>query len=121
MAGKHNCGKPQGGLTVAPRTFPPAETVRGRVLGVLLRREPLSSLDCWWRFGSSRLSGHIHALRRLGWPVDTAERTVTTSDAGRPASVAFYCLPTNAITDAGEEGQRYAAECARVELERRAA
>jgi len=101
--------------------FPPTETVRGRVLGALLRGEHLSGLDCWQRFGSSRLSGHIHALRRLGWPIDAVERSVTTSDAGRPASVAFYGFPAYAIAEAGEEGRRYAAEAAQVEIERRAA
>jgi len=101
--------------------YPPPETVRGRVLGSLLRGERMTSLDCWRRFGSSRLSGHVHVLRGLGWPIQTEESTVTTSDAGRPATVAFYSLAATAIAEAGEEGQRYAAEAAAVELERRAA
>lgn len=101
--------------------YPPPETVRGRVLGSLLRGERMTSLDCWRRFGSSRLSGHVHVLRGLGWPIQTEESTVTTSDAGRPATVAFYSLAATAIAEAGEEGQTFAAQCQRVELERRAA
>ena len=50
-----------------------------------------------------------------------AEETVTTSDAGRPAMIGTYFLTPEAIAEAGERGQRYAAECARVEAERRAA
>lgn len=102
-------------------SYPPPETVRGRVLGSLLRGERLSSLDCWRRFGSSRLSGHIHVLRALGWPIDTTERTVTTSDAGRPATVAFYSLAADTIAEAGAAGQRFAEQCQRIEVERRAA
>lgn len=101
--------------------YPPPETVRGRVLGSLLRGERMTGLDCWRRFGSSRLSGHVHVLRGLGWPIQTEESTVTTSDAGRPASVAFYSLNADSIGEAGEEGQRYAEQCLRVEQERRAA
>lgn len=102
-------------------SYPPPETVRGRVLGSLLRGERLTGLDCWRRFGSSRLSAHIHVLRALGWPIDTTERTVTTSDAGRPATVAFYSLAADTIAEAGEAGQRFAEQCQRVEHERRAA
>jgi len=101
--------------------YPPPETVRGRVLGSLLRGECMTGLDCWRRFGSSRLSGHVHVLRGLGWPIQTEENTVTTSDAGRPATVAFYSLNADSIAEAGEEGQTFAEECLRVELERRAA
>ncbi|GIK45991.1 MAG: hypothetical protein BroJett012_18940 [Betaproteobacteria bacterium] len=101
--------------------YPAAEAVKGRVLGALLRGELLTHLDCWRRFGSSRLSHHVWALRRLGWPVQMMETTVRTSDAGRPAQIGRYYLTSDSIGEAGEEGQRYAAEAAAVELERRAA
>ena len=101
--------------------YPAAEAVKGRVLGALLRGELLTHLDCWRRFGSSRLSHHVWALRRLGWPVQMFETTVRTSDAGRPAQIGEYYLNADSIGEAGEEGQRYAAEAAAVELERRAA
>lgn len=101
--------------------YPPPASVRGRVLGSLLRGERMTGLDCWRRFGSSRLSGHVHVLRGLGWPIQTEESTVTTSDAGRPATVAFYSLNADSITEAGTEGQVYAATCASIERERRAA
>jgi len=101
--------------------YPAAEAVKGRVLGALLRGELLTHLDCWRRFGSSRLSHHVWALRRLGWPVQMFETTVRTSDAGRPATIAEYFLDQTVIEEVGEEGQRYAEQCLRVELERRAA
>lgn len=101
--------------------YPPPETVRGRVLGSLLRGERMTSLDCWRRFGSSRLSGHVHVLRGLGWPIQTEESTVTTSDAGRAAQIGEYFLNADSIAEAGTEGQVYAATCASIERERRAA
>ena len=102
-------------------SYPAAEAVKGRVLGALLRGELLTHLDCWQRFGSSRLAHHVHALRRAGWPVQMFETTVRTSDAGRAAQIGEYFLNADSIAEAGEEGQRYAEQCLRVELERRAA
>ncbi|HET7831816.1 MAG TPA: hypothetical protein VFK88_02515 [Gallionella sp.] len=102
--------------------YPLPSTVKGRVLGALLRGERLTHLDCWRRFGSARLSHHAYALRRLlGWPVEMIEQTVTTSDAGRAATIGVYSLTSDTIARAGERGQQYAEECARVEIERRAA
>ena len=102
-------------------SYPEASSVKGRVLGALLRGEHLTHLDCWRRFGSSRLAHHVHMLRRHGWPVQMAEIMVRTSDAGRPATIGEYYLNADSIGEAGEEGQRYAAEAAAVELARRAA
>jgi hypothetical protein len=101
--------------------FPSPTSVKGRVLGALLRGERLTHLDCWRRFGSARLSHHIYRLRGIGWYVQMIEETVTTSDAGRSAMIGIYFLLPDDIASAGERGQRYAAECARVEAERRAA
>jgi hypothetical protein len=101
--------------------YPDPATVKGRTLGALLRGERLTHLDCWQRFGSARLSHHIYCLRGTpGWSVLMVEQTVTTTDAGRPASIGVYYLDPEVIAAAGERGQRYAEECARVEAERRA-
>ncbi|MCZ2112656.1 MAG: helix-turn-helix domain-containing protein [Anaerolineae bacterium] len=101
--------------------YPAASAVKGRVLGALLRGELLTHADCWRRLGSSRLAHHVHVLRRAGWPVKAMETIVRTSDAGRPATIAEYFLDQTVIEEVGEEGQRYAEQCLRVELERRAA
>ncbi|MBI4999074.1 MAG: hypothetical protein HZC22_19665 [Rhodocyclales bacterium] len=101
--------------------YPDPSAVKGRVLGALLRGEKLSHLDCWRRFGSARLSHHVYMLRRMGWPVLMNEHTVSTSDAGRQATIGIYSLPQEAIDDAGARGLDYAAECLLVEIERRAA
>ena len=107
---------------VKPRfRYPSPETVHGRVLGALLRGEHLTHKDCWLRFGSSRLSHHIYVLRGTGWVIQMVEQTVTTSDAGRSATIGVYSLAQDVVTAAGEQGQHYAEDCARVEVERRAA
>jgi len=102
-------------------SYPAPTSVKGRVLGALLRGERLTHLDCWRRFGSARLSHHIYCLRGSDWPVQMVEETVTTSDAGRPASIGIYSLDPAVIEAAGERGQEYAEACARVEVERRSA
>lgn len=87
--------------------FPKPDSVKGRVLGALLRGEQLTHLDCWRRFGSARLSHHIYMLSNEGgWPVQMVEQEVKTSDAGRTASIGIYTLPEEAITSAGDAGQR---------------
>lgn len=101
--------------------YPSPQSVKGRCLGALLRRERLTHWDCWKRWGSSRLSHHVHVLRKAGWPIEMVEETVKTSDAGRPATIGVYFLDAETILKAGERGQKYAEECARVEIERRAA
>lgn len=115
-----NLGK-DGNIPTRALYLPSPRTVRGRVLGALLRGEHLTHWDCWRRFGSSRLSGHIHPLRRRNWSIDMLEKDVTTSDAGRAATIGVYSLSQETIADAGERGQRYAEECARIEAERREA
>lgn len=67
------------------------------------------------------MSAHIHVLRRgFGWDIDTYDVRVKTSDAGRTATIGFYHLSKEVIAAAGERGQQYAEECARIETERRA-
>lgn len=107
--------------TVNPLPLPAPETVKGRCLGAMLRGERLTHLDCWQRFGSARLSHHVYMLRGIGWPVQMIEQIVTTSDAGRAASIGVYFFSPDTIATAGDEGRKYAEECARVEFERRAA
>lgn len=109
------------GASNKPLPYPSANAVIGRVLGALLNGERLTHLDCWRRFGSSRLSHHIWQLRRDGWPVEMVELEVATSDADRKAMIGEYSLSEETIHAAGERGQDYAAECARVNVERRAA
>lgn len=101
-----------------PRLFPQASTVKGRVLGALLRGEQWTHLDGWNRTGSSRLAHHVYVLRAMGWPIEMIERQVKTADAGRSATIGVYSLPPDVITEAGEAGQEYAAQCAAFEIER---
>lgn len=110
----------QNGFSTAT-VFPKPQTVKGRVLGAMLRGERLTHLDCWKRFGSSRLSHHIWDLRRDGWPVNMVSVDVTTSDAGRHATIGVYSLLPLVIDKAGEFGRQYATECLHIERERRAA
>lgn len=104
--------------------FPDPETVKGRTLGALLRGDRLTSNDCLFRFGSARLSHHVYVLRGgksgCGWPIEIDEEVVETSDAHRKATIGVYYLSEQAIRAAGERGQNYAKECARIESERRA-
>lgn len=110
-----------GKTTAAAFSYPDPSTVKGRVLGALLRGERLTHKDVWLRFGSARASHHIYCLRGLGWTVQMVEQTVTTSDAGRPATIGVYYFDHAVIEAAGERGQQYAEECARIVAERRAA
>lgn len=104
--------------TVNQLPLPAPETVKGRCLGALLRGERITHLCCWTRFGSARLSHHAYILRGMGWPVEMIEQTVTTRDAGRPATIGVYFLDPKIIADTGQRGREYAAECASVEIER---
>ncbi|HZW86425.1 MAG TPA: hypothetical protein VFF41_03085 [Gallionella sp.] len=99
--------------------YPDPASVKGRTLGAFLRGQRITHLDCWKRFGSARLSHHVYILRGTGWPVQMVEQTVTTSDAGRSATIGVYFLDPEVIVFAGEPGQSYAEHCARIEAERR--
>ena len=111
--------RPQIKTTTAEFSYPSPSSVKGRVLGARLRGEHLTHWDCWQRFGSARLSHHEYMLRGLDWPIQMTEETMSTSDAGRPATIGAYFLTPDVIAEAGERGQKYAAECARIETERR--
>ena len=92
-------------------TYPRPSSVKGRVLAALLTGAELTHLDCWERFGSSRLAHHAFILRGAGWPIQTVERPVPTS-GGRQAVIAFYRLPKATIDQAGEAGAAYIVEVA---------
>lgn len=100
--------------------YPDQTTVKGRVLVSLPHGVRLTSNDGLTKFSSSRLAHHIYILRGLGWAVETVDRIVSTRDAGRPATIGVYFLSDDAIAVAGERGQKYAAKCARINVERRA-
>ena len=101
--------------------YPSPNFLPGRVLAVLLSGRRFTHLDSWREFGHSRLADSIWKLRRLDWPVDMVEQEVSTSDPGRSATIGIYFLTPETIAEAGERGQEFAAECARIEAERRAA
>lgn len=107
-----------GNTQEAAFSYPAPSSVKGRVLGALLRGERLTHLDCWHRFGSSRLSHHIYVLRGTEWNISMIEKPVTTRDAGRTASVGVYWLDAGIVAHAGAQGQHYAEECANIEAER---
>lgn len=93
--------------------YPGPSSVKGRVLAALLTGAELTHLDCWERFCSSRLAHHVHMLREggAGWPIQTVERPVPTSD-GRLVIIAFYRLPKATIDQVGEAGAAYIAKVA---------
>ncbi len=99
--------------SVDPGQYPRPASVKGRVLASLLAGEVLTQLDCSERFFSSRLAHHVHMLRNggAGWPIQTVERPVPTSD-GRQAIIAFYSLPKATIDQAGDAGAAYIAKVA---------
>ena len=102
-------------------TYPPIDILPGRVLARLLTGRGLTHKDSWLELGHARLADSIWKLRRLGWPVQMEEQVVPTSDGGRKASIGIYFLEPEMIESEAERGQQYAAECARIEAERRTA
>lgn len=105
--------------TASEFSYPAPSSVKGNLLAALLAGMRITHLAVWARYGSSRAAHHVFRLRKDGWPVITEEIDVPTSD-GRTARIALYSLPVKTIAEAGERGQRFAAECARIEAERRA-
>ncbi len=109
------------GAAHQPFYFPRPQSVRGRILGALLRGERLTPQDSLRRFSDFRLAAQIEALRKVGWAIKTEIVEVATRDAGRRAEVAEYHLLDGAIADAGEKGSRYAEAARHAEIARRAA
>lgn len=91
----------------APFCYPPADTVKGRVLADLLSGMYITHRDVWLRHGSSRAAHHVYVLRReCGWPIQVEPLDVPTSD-GRTAHIAQYWLPAETIRDVGTAGREY--------------
>lgn len=111
--------RPLSKATTPGFSLPTMGSVKAAVLADLLRGDRITHMDVWRRHGSSRAAHHILRLRQAGWPIITTEIEAPTSD-GRTARIALYSLPVETIAEAGERGQRFAAECAKVEAERRA-
>jgi len=101
--------------------YPSPNSVLGRVLGALLRREKLTGKEVWLRLGSSRLSHHICALRQDGWPINSQRIEVVTSDNGRVARIAEYWLDGIDIAAAGDQGREFGRVTLAVEQARKAA
>jgi hypothetical protein len=100
--------------------YPSCESVRGRILGALLRGDSLTQQDALRRFSNFRLAADVEALRKRGWVIDTGMIDVTTRDAGRKSEVGRYTMPTDTIAAAGEFGSQYAESARLVEIARRA-
>lgn len=78
--------------SIAPTlSRPRAGTVKASVADALLAGERITSLQAWARWGTSRLAGLIHQLRREGWPIDSEDVVVETGH-GHTAHVARYCM-----------------------------
>lgn len=101
--------------------YPGAESVRGRILGALLRGDRLTQQDTLRRFSDFRLAAQVEALRKSGWAIVTAMIDVGTRDAGRKTEVARYHLTDEAIQAEGEIGRQFAAQALAAELRRRGA
>lgn len=101
--------------------LPNPESVRGRILGALLRGEALTQQDALRRFSNFRLAADIHVLKHHhGWEINKEWIVVLTKDAGRKSEVARYSMSSEAIADAGEEGQKFAALAYQAEIRRKA-
>lgn len=90
-------------------SFPRSNSVKGAVLADLLSGDCLTHMDVWKRHASSRAAHHIHMLRKAGWPIETHEMDVPTSD-GRVARIAQYRLIRNIARAAGEAGRQFVAD-----------
>lgn len=100
--------------------FPDTETVRGRILGALLRGDKLTQQDALHRFSNLRLAADINVLRNSGWGIETEMIEAATRDAGRRAEIARYHMPESTRLAAGEHGQQYAEQARKAEIARRA-
>ena len=96
--------------TVKP-TYPDPRYLPGRVLKQLLTGRRFTHRDSWLELGHSRLADSIWKLRKMGWPIQITEKTVSTSDSGRSATIGIYWLLPETIEAEGATGQRYASEC----------
>lgn len=100
--------------------YPSSESVRGRILGAMLRGDSLTQQDALIRFSNFRLAADVEVLRKRGWVINTEMVDVTTRDAGRKSEVGRYSIPADVITAAGEFGSKYAESARQSEIARRA-
>lgn len=99
--------------------FPKPATVRGRILGALLRGEALTQHESLRRYGDFRLAAHVDALRKRGWNIATEMIDVLTHDAERHAEVARYSMQKTDIDQAGEVGREFAEAARQAEVARK--
>ena len=92
--------------TKGTRTFPVHGTQAARFLAALLAALQINPLLAWRDFGIYRVSYVVFRLRKLGWPVITADLAVS-NRFGEECIVALYSLPHEAIEEAGTEGQEF--------------
>lgn len=99
--------------------YPSCQSVRGRILGRLLRGQKLTNRDTWLAMSASRLPADVHVLIGRGWNIQAERIEVTTADAGRKAHPSRYWLDPKGIAVAGEEGKRFAEAARQAEIARR--
>lgn len=90
------------GLPADPNTRalePQPGSLRAQILASLRAGRSLTSMDAWRELGVSRLAADVHALRRMGWPIEGREVLVPCR-SGSPARVTSYRL-------ASDQGQRH--------------
>lgn len=95
-------------ITTRKPHYPPAHSVRGRVLGRLLRGSILTSGDVWRELSASRLAATIYQLRHeFGWDIHSHRIRVRTRDNGRDALISEYWLDSRQRREIGEEGKKF--------------
>lgn len=98
--------------------YPKHESVRGRILGAMLRGDSLTQQDALKRFSNFRLAADVEVLRKRGWSINTEMVDVTTRDAGRKSEVGRYSIPADAIEASGDEGRQFAESARQAEIAR---
>lgn len=88
-------------------TYPAHNTQPARLLAALLHDLDIEPLTAWKKLGIYRLADTVFQLRAIGWPVIT-ERLDVANRFHEACRVAQYCLPDEAIANAGNAGQDFA-------------
>lgn len=103
-------------VTTQNLSYPPANSVRGRVLARLLRGRMMTNGDVWRELSASRLAATIYQLRRdFGWDIRSHRIRVRTRDNGRDALISEYWINAEQRNVAGEVGRKYAAQTGALE------
>jgi len=107
--------------TPKPRVFPrDHENVTGRILGALLRGEHMTYRDFRLRFGAHDPSSYIYKLQQEGWPIQSLNTIVSTSDDGHDEYGTVYWLNHKDIANTGDDGRAFAQLTRLVETSRMA-